>query len=144
MTSLPAIPPGHESTRRIETLSVLAGGLAQVAVESWRLARLISRLCDADRARVQAVADRLEAWVAQAGVTIEDHTGQAYVDGMALEIVTTEPRADLAEGTVTIVETLKPSVYVSGQLIVRGQVVLGRGVGQEARGEGGTDGTGHD
>lgn len=144
MTRLPEIPPGSESSRRIETLSMLVNGLAQAAVESWRLERAISRLCAADRSRIQPIADRLGAWLTQASVTIEEHTGQEYLDGMSLEVVATEPRPDLAEGTVTIVETLKPSVYVFGQLIGHGQVVLGRGVSQEASGEGRTDGTSHD
>ena len=42
---------------------------------------------------------------------------------------------------MAIVETLKPSVYVAGQLIIRGQVVLGRGVAEDREGE--VDGAGH-
>lgn len=141
MTPRPATPPGGEQTRILDTVSLLASALAQTAVENWRLARLTVRLCDADRPRVQPITDRLGAWLSQASVVIEEHTGHTYVDGMALEIVATEERANLPAGAVAIVETLKPSVYVAGQLILRGQVVLGRGVAEMREGE--TDGAGH-
>jgi hypothetical protein len=77
-------------------------------------------------------------------VAIDEHSGETFVDGMALEVVATEPEGELLEAGATVLETLKPSVYVAGQLIVQGQVILGRGTRKNAGTEGATDGPSDD
>jgi len=56
------------------------------------------------------------------GVEIRDHTGERYVPGMALRVIAFQPQP----GTriETIVETLKPSVFLGDQLIQRGEVIV--------------------
>lgn len=124
-----------EGVLQITTSLTRAACLA--AVESWRLERLLPRLCDADRDRVHAIAERLRAGLSQSGVAVQDHTGQPYVEGLAVEIIATEERDDLASGVHRIVETVKPSVFIAGHLATQGQVILGSGVAAEKRG---TDG----
>lgn len=128
-------PPAQMAALRGQ--AALAGALCKAALETWRLLRLGPRLCEADRERVQAIADRLSAGLAQAGVVIEDHTDQEYVEGLSVEILTTEVRVDLAPGEYRIIETVKPSVYIAGQLAAPGQVILGRGANQDERGTNG-------
>ena len=137
----PPAPPPREGIAALEAQVALTRALSQAALEAWRLARLVPRLCKVDGERVQAIADRLSAGLAQAGVVIQDHTDQIYVDGLAVEILTTEDRTDLAPGTLRIVETVKPSVYIAGQLAAQGQVILGCGVAEDTRR---TDGTSDD
>jgi hypothetical protein len=98
-----------------------------VAVEHWRLRRILPRLCDDDRARVQAFSDRVDTWLNQAAISVEDFTGQPYIDGMTVEILTTEDRTDIPAGSLRVIETVKPSVYVAGQLLLPAQVILGHG-----------------
>jgi len=107
--------------------------LCQIAVEVWRLDGLLPRLCETDRPRIQAAVDRLRAHLEQAGVTIEDRTTQAYVDGLTVEVLAIEERTDLPPEQLRILETIKPSVYIAGQLAASGQVILGRGVAKSTR-----------
>lgn len=131
--------PGSAGFRGMEGMAVVVTAVAQVAIEVWRLERLMPRLCEDDQTRVRAVGDRLSGWLSQAGVVIEDLTGREYMEGMVVEIVTTEVHLDLPPGTIRVVETVKPAVYVAGQLVLRGQVVLGQRSNTTERG--GPDGT---
>ncbi len=132
----PPTPRPPEGVDTLRSLSDLTRALCQAALETWRLARLVPRLCEEDRARVLAIADRLSADLEQARVVIQDHTGHAYVEGLAVEILTTEDRTDLPPGALQIVETVRPSVYIAGQLAAQGQVILGRGVAEPRRTDG--------
>lgn len=130
-SSKPLKPNFPVGAAALETQALRTQGLCQVALEAWRIARLVHRICDADRTRVQAIADRLREGLGRAGVEIQDHTNQPYVEGLAVEILSTEDRADLAPGILQIVETVKPSVYIAGQLVTQGQVIVGRGLGTD-------------
>lgn len=127
----PLNPPGGIAA--LASAASITQALCLAAVEGWRLARLVPRLCAEDAPRVQSIADRLNSSLTQAGVTVEDHTHQPYVEGLAVEILTTEDRTDITPGSMQIVETVKPSVHISGQLALQGQVILGRGVAEESR-----------
>jgi len=116
----------------LRNLTDIGSALALAAVEAWRLSRVIPRLCDADGARVSTIAERLSAVLSQSGITVEEHTGQDYLDGMRVTVVATETNEAIPPGSVRILETVKPSVYVRGELAVPGQVVLGRGVSEAA------------
>jgi hypothetical protein len=130
---LPRRPDPSPEMAALRSQAALATALCKTALETWRLLRLGPRLCETDQARVQAIADRLSAGLTQAGVIIEDHTDQAFVEGLSVEILTTEIRMDLAPGEHRIVETVKPSVYIAGQLASAGQIILGRGATTEER-----------
>lgn len=56
------------------------------------------------------------------GVEVRDHTGERYVDGMALEVLAFQPRPGTDFEVVE--ETLRPSVYYKDVLIQRGQVIV--------------------
>lgn len=134
------MPPTSNPLEKMVALASQTGitqAICLAALEGWRLTRLVPRLCEEDGMRVQAIADRLNATLAQAGIVIQDHTDQPYIEGLSIEIVTTEDRADLPAEVMHIVETIKPSIYIGGQLAVQGQVIVGRGLAKEIRG---TDG----
>lgn len=140
MSTGPQFPIRPERQMGLSTLQSqlgLTAALCKAAIEAWRLQRLGPRVCEVDRERIQAIADRLTASLAQAGVVIEDHTDQAYVEGLSVEVLTIEVRTDFAPGEHRIVETVKPSVYIAGQLVAPGQVILGRGANQDERGTNG-------
>jgi hypothetical protein len=125
----------------VQAQAEIGQALCHIAVETWRMEGLLSRLCDADRPRVQSAVERLRAYLQQAGVTIEDRTAQTYVDGFTVEILAIEERPDLPPETLRILETVKPSIYIAGQLAASGQVILGRGVATRT---GGADGPRND
>jgi hypothetical protein len=131
----------HRGVALLRTQLDMAQALCQIAVEVWRLSGLASRLCDSDRPRLQAAIERLCTQLQQAGVTIEDHKTESYVEGLTVEVLAIEERTDFPPDQLHIVETVKPSVYIAGQLVAAGQVILGRGV---AKSTGGIDGPRND
>lgn len=56
------------------------------------------------------------------GVNIEDYTGKPYVQGMALNIVSSLPNS--AAISDRIVETLKPTIFFRQQFIQAGDVII--------------------
>lgn len=101
--------------------------IATVATGLWRARRRMldpvtsgpNPELDPSFRHVQSTWDALE----DAGITIQDHDGTAYVTGLALDVVDFETTAGLEIDTV--VETVRPSVYVQGRRIQTGQVIVG-------------------
>lgn len=56
------------------------------------------------------------------GFEIKDHTNSKYHDGMALKVLLFETDEKLEESVIT--ETIKPSIYYNGELILNGEVVV--------------------
>jgi hypothetical protein len=61
------------------------------------------------------------------GVEIQDHTNQPFHLGQVLNAIAFEPTVGLVRDTV--IETVKPSVYVRKKLIQTGDVIVGTPVG---------------
>ena|SRR5437899_3044144 len=120
----PSAAVGREEI--FSNIARVGGALALAAIEAWRLSRAVPRLCDGDRPRVAAIAERLTAVLAQSGIILQEHTGEDYLDGMRLTVLATETRPEVPTGTVRIVETVKPPIYIAGELVLPGHVVLGR------------------
>ena len=64
--------------------------------------------------------DRLEA----SNVEIREHTGADYDPGMALDVLLFQDDPSLKHET--IIETIKPSIFVSGRLVSPGEVIVGK------------------
>ncbi len=65
-----------------------------------------------------------DAWdtLEENGLEIQDHTGDRYISGQALK-AHFEAAPDLAEDT--IIDTIKPTIYLDGRIIQMGEVVVG-------------------
>jgi hypothetical protein len=61
--------------------------------------------------------------VKKAKVEIHDHTGERYVDGMAVKVLAFQPTAGITFDA--IIETVKPSIFYRDKLIQMGEVVVG-------------------
>jgi hypothetical protein len=57
------------------------------------------------------------------GLEIQDHTGDPYDSGQSLKAPAFEPTPGLKEETV--IDTIKPSIYLDGKMIQMGEVVVG-------------------
>lgn len=68
---------------------------------------------------VEAMWDLLH----QAEIEVQDHDGARFEAGLELTAVAYQPTAGLQRETV--LETLRPSIYYKGQLVQRGEVVVG-------------------
>ncbi|HEX7899987.1 MAG TPA: hypothetical protein VF950_19630 [Planctomycetota bacterium] len=60
----------------------------------------------------------------QAGFEIQDHDGKRFEAGLDLTVIAFQPTAGLQRET--IIETIRPSIYHKGQLVQRGEVVVGQ------------------
>ncbi|GAA2836377.1 hypothetical protein [Crossiella cryophila] len=100
--------------------------LAVAATNLWKARRKIYR-AEADTSRegrqiaryLRTIQESLDA----AGVVIQDHTGTGYHAGLSLEVLAYEEDPAVTGEVVT--ETVRPSVYVNGQRIQMGQVLVG-------------------
>ena len=91
----------------------------------WRLQRRLSGLGQLPKELNRVSRDLESTWdaLAQRGVEIEDHTGQDYVSGMALRVITSQPVTSLSKKQ--IIETLKPTIHYKDRIIQMGEVIVG-------------------
>jgi hypothetical protein len=89
--------------------------LADVATGLWRAATKP----DSAPRHARRTLDLLSG----AGVELVDHTGADFAAGVALDVVAFEE--DPALRKETVIEVVRPSVYVNGVLVQRGEVIVG-------------------
>jgi len=101
--------------------------LADVATELWRLRdKMLQPGTDQPLAEMRRAYRSFEsAWdaLAEAGITMEEHTNSPFVAGMSLRVLAFQPTSGIAREMV--IQTLRPSVYYKQQLIQAGEVIVG-------------------
>jgi hypothetical protein len=101
--------------------------LADLGTNLWRLRqRMLAPGTTQPLDEMRRAYRHLEAaWDAltQAGVQVQDHTGSTIDPGMSLKVITSEPTPGLARDTV--IETIKPSIYLKSERIQMGEVIVG-------------------
>lgn len=101
--------------------------LADLATELWRLrGKMLDAQTGRPREEVRRAFRHLEgAWesLEQAGVQIQDHARSAYDPGLSIQVLAFQPTPDLE--SETIIETIRPTIYVKGQRIQVGEVIVG-------------------
>jgi hypothetical protein len=68
---------------------------------------------------VMVIWDRL----AEVGLEIQDHTGNPFDSGQSLEVLAFQPTKEVLQETV--IETVRPTIYIAGRQILKGQVIVG-------------------
>jgi hypothetical protein len=101
--------------------------IAEVATGLWRLRnRLVDPETDQplpELGKVYRHAQAILDTLAEAGVEIQSHLNTPYDSGQAISAVAFQPVPGLTRETV--VDTVRPSVYMGGRQIQRGEVVVG-------------------
>jgi hypothetical protein len=101
--------------------------VANLATGLWRARRrMLEPGSDQPRPEVRKEFRHVQAtWdvLADAGIKVQDHDGDRFVPGLALDVLVFQPTAGLEHEEV--VETIRPSVYVRGRSIQLGQVIVG-------------------
>lgn len=65
----------------------------------------------------------------QAGVTVREHTGLLYEPGLPLAVIGYESNSEILEPT--IIKTIKPTVYLHGNPVQYGEVIVGLPQGKD-------------
>lgn len=100
------------------------GALVAVGNGLWQAKAKLGRSTD-DPKRTKQVNRHLgntEKALVSLGLVVQDHTGDRYHSGMSLEVIAMVDDANVAEETV--VETIRPSIYLTGRTLQLGQVVV--------------------
>ena len=113
--------------------SAIEGGFCKLAVEHWRLvrvlARLVERLPPEAQARIAAQArfagNQLDTLVKDHGVTLVTFDGRAFAPSLPVTAVNAE---DFIGAEALIVsETVEPTVMADGRVVQLGKVLVALG-----------------
>lgn len=100
--------------------------LAEVSVGAWRLKKKMTDpksgepLNEMSRAyrHLESVFITLE----KEGIEVQDHDGQPFDAGLSLKVLTYQPLPNIEKEFVY--DTIKPSVYLNGERILMGEVIV--------------------
>ena len=96
--------------------------LLDVATRVWLARQHAARAATPSRPLVREL-DLALAALATGGVVVQGHDGSGFDPGLSLVVVAYQPMPGLAREEV--VETVRPSVYLGGRQVRRGEVVVG-------------------
>lgn len=100
--------------------------IAAIATNTWRAkTRMTDALTGEIREEMKRVGRHVEAIyrnLAELGIVIRDHTGEAYDEGQPMMVVASKPTEGLDKKRVS--ETLLPSIFWNDHLIQNGEVEI--------------------
>ncbi len=123
--------------------------VAEFATGLWRMGRRLSDMAKnsgpakssdtaqdrgrtTDTRRLQRQFDSLWSALAAAGVEVQEHDHTRYDSGLDLQVLEFQETDGLTDETV--LETLRPSVYLHGRRVQTGEVVVGIPVRRDVNG----------
>lgn len=100
--------------------------LVSIATNAWR-AKM--KMLDATTGEVREDMKRVDRHIeaiyrnlAELGLVIRDHTGDAYDEGQPMKVIASKPTPGLAKKRVS--ETLLPSIFWNNRLIQNGEIEI--------------------
>lgn len=106
---------------------------ADIATQSWQLRqRMIDPRTGAPKHDMRKAFHHIVSimdTLSEAGVQIQDHTGKPYRPGLAVQTLAFQPTGEVTRET--IIETVRPSVYLNAKQIQQGQVIVGKPLEKE-------------
>lgn len=108
-----------------ESVGVPLAALADLAVECWRLERVLRTQANSDSSTaLRYSVRRLRKFIQEAGLATVDPEAQRYDTGLAVDVIGVQGGGTAVSTDAIIVETVSPIVTWRGQVILHGQVVL--------------------
>lgn len=100
--------------------------LVFIAIDVWRVQgamrdRATGKVREDMRRSSRHIASVLDTLV-RLGVEVKDHTGDVFEYGLSLVVIASEPTRGIVN--VCVSETIKPTVYLHGEIIQMGEVVV--------------------
>jgi hypothetical protein len=116
-----------DSVRRLND-AINANNEVEIANQAWRLRNRLDnnrQNLDANTlAAVEGMLAKLDAFMQQRGIEIDDPIGEKYVDGwVEVEVVSFEEVDERNQEPDTIKQTIRPIIRRNGQVASRGQVI---------------------
>ncbi|GAB2603075.1 hypothetical protein GCM10027168_40120 [Streptomyces capparidis] len=100
--------------------------LADAATNLWRAQRRLARPGEAPSRRSRQTGRYLRACLdalTEGGLVVQDHEGDAFHSGRSLEVMVFQDDPSLTEETV--LETVRPTIYLHDRRIQMGRVIVG-------------------
>lgn len=106
----------------------LGRALATIGTNVWRLRQRVDVATRSgvgeEVAKMHRNIDGIWDALTDLGVEIKDRLNEQFDYGMPEKVICVEPRPGL--GRETVVETLRPTIYVKRQIIQQGEIVVGK------------------
>jgi hypothetical protein len=103
--------------------------LVELATGVWRLRGKLAADAGGDREHsvklLRSISRQLDSMadaLADAGVQVQSHTGEAFDAGQSVEVIAYAPSGSVDRETVA--ETITPTVYLDGQIVQMGQIIV--------------------
>jgi len=100
--------------------------LAEISVGAWRLKK---KMIDTktgeplnEMSRAYRHLESVFITLKNEGIEIQDHDGQSFDAGLSLKVLTYQPLPNIEKEYVY--DTIKPSVYLNGERILMGEVIV--------------------
>ena len=109
--------------------------VASLAIEIWRLQKRLSKCKDQlpkDSQDIDSFVNqmqRVEDIFKKQQIEIRDHTGEEYTGGSSFKVIHIDEIEGLSGPAMQVTETVKPSIYFKGQIILNGEVIVGKSKG---------------
>lgn len=104
-----------------------------LAIEVWRLEKRLNKIKSTMDEKIGSDAEpifdqirRIKDCFSKYEIELKEHTGENYNDGLSLKAIHFEIDENLPKGVMRIIETVKPSVYLKGNIILHGEVVVAK------------------
>jgi len=124
--------PAKSSSRSKSTLfaiedSLVLKAIAEIALNCWRLKQRLHDPSNGEPIEGMSIAtrhvDNINNSLKELGIEIEDRTDQTFDVGLVQKAIAYEPTPGITKRT--IIKTIKPTLRLKGQLIERGEVIVG-------------------
>lgn len=111
--------------------------LVSIATNAWRAKiKMVDTTTGEVREEMKRVDRHIEAIyrsLADVGVVIRDHTGEAYDEGQPMKVVASKPTPGLDKKRVS--ETLLPSIFWNNRLVQNGEIEIATPASQNTSAE---------
>ena len=100
-----------------------------LAIEVWRLQDRVRKLLSAtgqDDPSISFSIDKIQHILRQFGIETREYTGQAYNEGMSLDVLTFDYPVDEKPMNRVVQETVSPAIFLDGRLHKMAQVIVGK------------------